>query len=207
MSSHTLSPRFIRPKLSASTILAAALLFMLALAPLSLILVGAQPVSANPLLVNASIVSRPSGQIAIHGEGFSPGGIVYIAVFDRSGQDVQYNAWAVATEAVYGPNGSSDPAQGYVAAGTINEVISLDSSPVYGPHGSQDPAWGFNGVIPLVPTATYGPHGSQDPAQGYDDGTRPPLALDIGCVQHLSVQAFDARALSWSNRLEVVAGC
>ena len=168
---------------------------------------SAQSGTSGPVLSIASAVSPPSSLIAVVGEGFSPGGLVYIAVYDQWGVELHEHLWTVASAAHYGPHGSQDPALGYVPSGYINEVIDLFPAPVYGPHGSMDPAQGYSGGSDVAqePGAIYGPHGSQDPAQGYvpagDEAT------GLACGHDLMVRAYDQQAATWSNLVDVVAGC
>lgn len=207
MSTETVFHSTNRSHLTATTIVAAGLLFMLALLPLSITPVGAQPILSNSLSIQAAIVPDQSNLLALRGDGFSPHGLVFIAISDPSGSGMNQHLWTVASNAVYGPNGSMDPAQGYVAGGTVSQVISFDASSTFVTNGSDDPYWGADIAIPFPPTATYGPNGSQDPAQGYDDGSRPSLVMDIGCTNYLAAQAYDAETETWSRQSLVDVGC
>lgn len=153
----------------------AVLLLILASSWTSSTLAQAHTVLTLPTLMPTTIVSSPSGLVAVHGEGFSPGGLVRIAVYDRQAVDM-WNVWTVATTAVHGPNGSADPAQGFADAGTIGALVSLAPNVVYGPNGSQDPAQGYIAAnAGVADNVIFGPNGSQDPAQGYSKADRQPL--------------------------------
>jgi len=169
---------------------------------------SAQSGSSGPVLSIAAAVAPPSSLIAVIGEGFSPGGLVYIAVYDHWGVEVHEHLWTVARHAAYGPHGSQDPALGYAPSGYLNEVIDLFPATVYGPHGSQDPTQGYSGGAEAVfePGAIYGPNGSQDPAQGYvpaGDQTQ----AGVACGHDLMVRAYDQQAGTWSNLVDVAGTC
>lgn len=199
MAYHIPSPWDPRPTVSTPAVLVSAVFFVLALLPLSLGLASAQPVPSTPLLIQAALLPAPMEQITVVGDGFSPGGIVYITVTDRAGADVRFNGWTIASTGAYGPHGSTDPSLGYVEAGTINDVVQLDSSLVFGPHGSQDPARDTNFS---VPTADYGSVADQDRPQTGTSTTQDSL-----CDFNLEVQAFDAQTLIRSDRIEVNSNC
>jgi len=182
MNIHLPEHRNVRHHPNAMTLMWAVLLLILASSWASSNLAHAHTVLTLPTLLPTTIVSPPSGLITIHGEGFSPGGLVRIAVYDRQTVEMQ-NIWTVAATAVHGPNGSADPAQGYAEAGAISEVISL------------------------FPTDTYGPNGSQDPAQGYSKAASQPPQDAWACGQDLIVRGYDDRTSTWSNPVEVVMSC
>ena len=99
--------------------------FVVALALLRLMLVGTFSARACAVPGNAGI-TRPeltaavgadgaSGAITVTGRGFTPGGRVYVALYDVWGAKLYGKRWTYASAAAYGPNGSQDPAAGYVA--------------------------------------------------------------------------------------------
>jgi hypothetical protein len=165
------------------TLMWVALLLILLSSWVSSIPAGAHTQLTLPTLVPVTIVAPPSGLVAIQGEGFSPGGLVTIAVYDGEGEDMRQHVWTVASAAVHGPNGSADPAQGYAAAGSIDEVIAIAPDTVYGPNGSQDPAQGYSGG---------------DHARGGSTGS---------CSQDLIVRGYDQRTSTWSNPIDVIVSC
>jgi hypothetical protein len=148
--------------------------------------VTAQTSIAGDLAV-AYVVSSPSTMVIVEGEGFSPGGVVYLAVYDRRGAEVHEPVRTMASAADYGTNGSIDPGNGYAPAGSISEAFVLFPATVFGPNGSQDPAQGY------VRGADAGP------ALSSDDGP--------GCGRDLMVRAYDAQADAWSNAVDVVPAC
>jgi hypothetical protein len=157
------------------------LLFLVSFNPILTPAAGAQPVAALPVLRSALTTSLSLGQIAVHGDGFTPGGLVSIVLYDRWGQDVYAPVRTVASVGQFGPNGSSDPAQGYVAPGTLSHHLDLTTD------------------------ATYGPNGSADPAQGYVPGEA--VAGTFACGQELMVRALDYRTSTWTNLLDFAAPC
>jgi hypothetical protein len=168
---------------------------------------GAQVTPSVPNL-RIAVLPPQAGLLAVEGERFSPGGLVYIAMYDRWGVDVYQHFWTVASHGSFGPNGSQDPALGYVPAGTVNEVIALYPAATYGPNGSQDPAHGYQPGVTAVqePAATYGPNGSQDPALGYVPAAGQASSAAT-CGGDLMVRAYDQRTSTWSNLIDVTAGC
>jgi hypothetical protein len=164
--------------------------------------------TSSPVLSVATAVALPSTLISVQGDGFSSGGLVYLAVYDRWGTELHDHVWTVASTAHYGTNGSADPAQGYVPAGTIDAVIDLYPATVYGTNGSQDPAQGFRQSVDAVPApaAIYGPNGSQDPAQGYVPGVDQ-VTVGVSCGRDLMVRAYDQQGATWSNLLDIRAAC
>jgi hypothetical protein len=182
MTRYAVPDTFLRPRSGSRRFLAAAILLLLVLAPLAPSLASAQPASGSALFVRATYLPTFSGLVVIHGDGFTPGGLVQIALTDHEGTQVFHEVWTVATTAVYGPNGSTDPAQGYVAAGSVTELVTLDGGAAYGPNGSQDPAQGYWAV---------------------DD----PVNLGSICADDVAVQAYDAGTLTLSNTVDVSAVC
>lgn len=126
--------------------------------------------TASSLTITVSASTSP-GSVVVTGEHFTPGGEVYVAIFDQWGTQLYEARWIDASIPVYGPNGSQDPAHGYSKGGDISQVFGAVET-FYGPHGSQDPALGYcdGGDINQVFGAArpiYGPNGSADPAVGF----------------------------------------
>lgn len=111
----------------------------------------AQVTTPSPALSRVTMVS-PFGTATVSGEGFTPGGLVRLVIHDLSGIGPDVDVWLVSTagaiditfpyltNATYGPNGSQDPAQGYVPATFADRLLVTE---VFGPNGSQDPAQGY----------------------------------------------------------------
>ncbi len=112
---------------------------------------AAQDTIPSPALSRVTMAS-PFGTATISGEGFTPGGLVRLVVLDLVGVGPTIDVWLVSTtgavditvpyltRATFGPNGSQDPAQGYVPGTLPSELPVME---VFGPHGSQDPAQGY----------------------------------------------------------------
>ncbi len=176
---------------------------ILALVPMSPAAVGAQSAVSPNLSLQASMLAPQLDLVAVHGEGFTPGGLVQLSIVSSTG--VERHLWTVASPMVYGPNGSIDPMWGSSWPGTIDETFSLNPIVIYGPNGSQDPAQGYvdnRGNDEIV----YGPNGSQDPAQGYVGPTQDTRYLRT-CFQDLDVQAFDVQTGLMSSLVEVHPTC
>ena len=85
---------------------------------------AAEATSVTPLLISAATISpttRDAGMIVVTGDTFTPGGQVYIALYDQWGQRLFENRWTTASPDVFGDNGSLDPARGYQAGGLLQE--------------------------------------------------------------------------------------
>lgn len=77
-----------------------------------------------PLLIRAASPAIPAsnfGTVVVTGDTFTPGGAVYIALYDTWGERLYETRWTTASAFTYGYNGSADPAYGYIAGGTILE--------------------------------------------------------------------------------------
>ncbi|MDQ3657878.1 MAG: hypothetical protein M3457_22735 [Chloroflexota bacterium] len=158
------------------------LLLLLSVAPLAPQSGAAQSVF-QPTLTSATTSTALPDSIVVSGSGFTPGGLVYIALYDRWGATLHETRWVIAGESIYQPTDSTDPGLGFESDGNIREAFEIATA------------------------AVYGPNGSQDPAQGYvagDDGGR---AFATACDAPLMVRAFDQRTASWSNLLDVEAAC
>ncbi len=158
------------------------LLFLIGAAPLVSPAAGAQESAVFPVLRSALTMPPSLGLVAVSGDGFTPGGLVSIVLYDRWGQDVFAPVRTVASVGEYGANGSADPARGYVAPGSIDTLIDITADEVFGPNGSVDPA------------------------QGYEAGPST-LADGLACGQLLMVRAHDARTDTWTNLVDIVAAC
>jgi hypothetical protein len=167
-----------RSRSRSATKLTPVLLLLLALLPM---LPGPTSAQSTSLFLHASLVASPAGSIFVHGDGFTPGGLVYIAVSDSLNVEVSSGMWTRAAATAYGPNGSADPAWAGMRMGSIREVISLEQDEVYGPHGSQDPA------------------------QGYVAETDGAALLAALCTNGLDVAAYDHTLGTWSDRVEIAA--
>ena len=139
----------------------------------------AQTGTTFPSLTYAIASELPSALIRVSGDGFTPGGLVFIALHDQWGETLHETRWVIASSPDYGLYGSMDPAQGFRPGGTVGEVFDLFQETIYGPNGSMDPALGY------VPAESAG----------------------ASCGMALMVRAFDHQAQAWSNTLDVSVGC
>lgn len=164
------------------------------------------PSSALPSLAATAFPDEP---IRVAGSGYTPGGLVFVVLYDRWGSVLQENRWTVATTTVYGMNGSIDPAQGYASGGSIAEDFDLLRETIWGPNGSQDPALGYvpGTIDSAFAPAVFGANGSMDPANGYVAGTGPEDVIAALCSQQLMARAYDADTQAWSNLADIDSGC
>ena len=159
------------------------LLFLVSFNPILTPDAGAQSVAALPVL-RATLTNPPAvGLIAVRGDGFTPGGLVSIVLYDRWGQHLYAPVRTVASVGQYGPNGSADPANGYVAPGTIDSLVDF------------------------LPGETFGPNGSADPANGYSRGHAASIAAGLPCGSELMVRANDARTGTWTDLVDIAVAC
>ena len=79
--------------------------------------------SAIPTLIGTSATTQPVGTITVTGEAFTPGGRVYVALYDPWGATLYETRWITASGAVYGPNWSGDPAAGFSRGGVLREAF------------------------------------------------------------------------------------
>lgn len=98
--------------------------------------------SALPILAGTAATNPPSSLIMLNGYGFTPAGRVYIAFYDQWGVKLQETRWVTASSTVLGSDGSDSIYTGSSSGGTITEAFGA-SAAVYGANGSQDPANGY----------------------------------------------------------------
>jgi hypothetical protein len=112
------------------SVLSFALLLMVALS--SIFPAGLHGTAANlpeapdgVVLVTPRWVSLHQDMVSltITGSWFTPGGRVYVVLLDQWGVTLGPHRWVTASEPIYGPNGSTDPTNGYVAGGLIRETF------------------------------------------------------------------------------------
>jgi hypothetical protein len=142
----------------------------------------AQVDRSRPVLSYAATVTLPATMVTVAGEGFTPGGPVIIAVYDRWGVNVYENVWTTAADGTERGTSSQNADLGDVPTGAIDEVIAL------------------------FPVAVDGPNGSQDPDQDFMPGVDQPI-IGFVCGRDLMVRAYDQRSATWSNVLDVTASC
>jgi hypothetical protein len=129
-------------------------------------------------LIHASI-AQPLGSVLVTGDGFSPGGRVYVVLYDQWGQQLHENRWVTASASVDRIDGTG---YGSLQGGTINETF------------------GSLGAI-------AGPHGNQDSANRYVAGNPKHEVADNFCGTAIMVRAYDAQTELWSNVLDIDPCC
>ena len=83
----------------------------------------ADPSRSVPALIGASAMGERPGTITVTGEAFTPGGRVYVALYDQWGATLHETRWVTASGTVYGPNWSADPAAGFSRGGVLREAF------------------------------------------------------------------------------------
>jgi hypothetical protein len=157
-------------------------LLVLALLSLALLLgpaasVQAQNAADGPTLVSAAATFGVTGGVTIAGEGFTPGGWVYLAIYDQMGATLHETRWTVASR----------------AAGVINFAPGL------APEAHPIAAASINFVPGLAPEA----HPVLAPVRG---GTVREAFAGL-CGVRAMTRAYDAQTGVWSNWLDVTPGC
>ena len=101
------------------------------------------PTGILPTLTDAVATTRESGTITVRGEGFSPGGQVYVALYDRWGNTLHETRWVTASSTVYGRDGRADPAAGFHRGGTLDEVFAhlCDATPMVRAYDQETATW------------------------------------------------------------------
>jgi len=162
-----------------SRMLHRSLSFVLILTLLSIALVGtrsspASGAAAGPVLSSASDQAFAPGMITVTGEAFTPSGEIYVALYDKWGTSLHETRWITASSAVYGPNGSRDPASGFSSGGTLIESFGglCGATLMVRAYDQQAAVWSnWLDVDPVVTgSVVYGPNGSGDPAMGFRAG-------------------------------------
>jgi len=144
----------------------------------------AQPASTLPVL-NAVVASAElPGTVTVSGSGFTPGGLVYVALYDQWGTSLRETRWVTASQPVVQPPQAVAPGESFSfdLGGSISEQFAVALSPIQVPDGNQNPATG-----PVSSQSTYIP--------------------GLGCGPDLMVRAHDLAAGMWTNVEDVALGC
>ena len=128
-----------------------------------------------PILTGAGATAGSPGTVTVTGEGFTVGGAVYVALYDRWGATLHEHRSTTADRAVYGPNGSQDPAVGFRRGGTLSEAFGglCGATPMAWAHDRGTARWSNWLDVDPAGLAHHGPNGSQDPALGFSPGCKP----------------------------------
>lgn len=123
-------------------VLLLALLSLVAVAPASTTH-ATHPASPLPTLTSVAAPTRTLGTIEVMGKGFSPGGKVYVALYDRWGATLHETRWVTGSATVYGRDGSTDPAAGFHQGGTLREVFAhlCDATPMVRAYDQETATW------------------------------------------------------------------
>jgi hypothetical protein len=110
----------LRHSLRSSLLLTVLTLFAI-VSPIS----AAQIDDVSPRLSVTVFETPAAGTLLVEGHDFTPGGEikVYILAYYQGGMDHIETRSVVAADASFGPNGSADPALGYVPGGTFSETF------------------------------------------------------------------------------------
>jgi hypothetical protein len=132
----------------------------------------ASAAEAGPVLVRAEAQASAPGMITVTGEGFTPGGEVYLAIYDTWGDTLQETRWTTASQTVYGTYLSFDPARGYLSGGAVTESFGglCGESVIVRAFDQDSGAWSnwLDLAMLTTPTALYGLASIADPAMmGY----------------------------------------
>lgn len=148
--------------------------------------VAAQPAATLPTIHIASAGATAPDSIIISGVGFTPGGPVYIAIYDQWGMTIHDTRWIIASEPVLQPPQGIAPGEGFSfdTGGNIGESfrIRMVERPSSLPDGNQN-------------LALNGPSG------------RVTAMVGIDCDAILMDRAFDRSTVTWSNVLDIELGC
>jgi hypothetical protein len=171
---------------------------------------GQEPSASRPLILDG-FTAPTQGSAQVRGKSFTPGGAVYVVLYDQWGMELHETRWVTASDTTFGSNGSRDPANGYARGGTIEEVLGT-IKPVFGVNGSQDPANGYvhgsdDSIVMGASEPVFGLNGSQDPASGYLRGNPGHAVARNLCGAEVMVRAYDAQNAAWSNVLDIDPGC
>ena len=127
--------------------------------------------TSGPVLTQVLASAALPGTISVSGEGFSPGGEVYIAIYDTWGATLHETRWTTASTAVYGANGSLDPALGYRSPGRVSEAFTRVCGAAIMVRAFDQQAAVWTNLLDVdsasLAPAHFGPNGSLDPAMGY----------------------------------------
>lgn len=168
------SHRFCRPQVLLLAILGLVALF----GPVADAHVASHSSIGSGPLIHVS-TAQPLGSVRVTGDGFSPGGRVYVVLYDQWGQQLHENRWVTASATIDRIDGTG---YGSVQGGMIDETL------------------GSSGTI-------AGPHGNQDPVNQYIAGNpKNEVALNL-CGTAVMVRAYDAQTEAWTSMLDVDPGC
>ena len=80
--------------------------------------------SFEPLLTRIQSSATNQGEITVLGANFTPGGDVFVAIYDRWGNQVHETRWTTASGDTPAINGTNDPSQGFHPGGVVFETFT-----------------------------------------------------------------------------------
>jgi hypothetical protein len=89
---------------------------------------AAQVSAPLPVLTSVTSAVNPPA-LVIRGEGFTPGGNVFLAIYDPSGEPSHVTRWTTASEPTFDMLGHDDPSLGYRPGGVVVEAFEHPCSP------------------------------------------------------------------------------
>jgi hypothetical protein len=125
-----------------------------------------------------------SSRIFVSGVGFTPGGLVFIAIHDQWANIQHETRWVNASMPVLQPPPDLAPGAGFSvdSGGNIGAFFTIPVAGLTVPPDTQNPALG-----PVVSQSVTMP--------------------GVDCAASLRVQAYDRSTATWSNLVDVNLGC
>lgn len=181
------------------------------LATLAVQLTWAGPVRAQPLggpfLNLAPTALGPNGLMSITARGFTEGETVLVVLTTANNETAVHLTTATTSDPVYGPNGSMDPAHGYVPGGYASFLLWQRTLLSVDPHGN--PSLGAGAPLTSIlevgwPVAyVYGPNDGGEPVWA-NLGNQ---VVVVNCGSTLSLRALDVATATWSNEVPFTPRC
>jgi hypothetical protein len=129
------------------------------------------------------------GEVNVLGANFTPGGSVFIAVYDRWGESALETRWTVASEDTLAIDNTSNPDRGFHPGGVVFETFTFADLADAPGTAAQDH------------TSVAG----RDDIEAFPVNTTVPF--DHDCTGSAMIRAFDRQSGSWSNLLDIDINC
>jgi len=178
---------------------------VLVLAILGLVVSGSQVAhigSAQSAPVTSSLVidatAQSPGSVTVTGQNFTPGGRVYVALYDQWGMRLHETRWIVASRTVYEPMRSDDPTAGFVPGGAIEAIFGVTGSVEGSSVAIDEISGGSESIFP---------NGSHMSATEYVPVDLVDERVGNLCGATAMARAYDEQTDAWSNMLDIDAGC
>ena len=123
-------------------------------------------VTPGPVLTGAACTGEGQGVLMVTGERFMPGGEVEVVLFLPDTADPAVTRSIRASQSIFGPNGSTDPARGFQSGGFVGIALGswCQEARLVRAYDVQRGAWS-NG--PTVDLGCEHAGGSQDETNGW----------------------------------------